>query len=68
MTGRNEAAASPPILTVGDGPAELGQDTAGEFGEVHGAAAVDEDVSVLPNGHSNDPANHGQELSLRYRA
>jgi hypothetical protein len=46
VTGRNEAAASPPILTVGDGPAELGQDTAGEFGEVHGAAAADEDVSV----------------------
>jgi hypothetical protein len=58
VTGRKETAASPPILTVANGEAELGQDGAGAFGEVHEAAAVDEDVSVVPNGHTGDPADH----------
>jgi hypothetical protein len=51
-----------PIFTDGDGEAELGQDAAGEFGEVHGAAAVDEEVTVWLDGHWGDPADHGHEL------
>ena len=45
-----------------NGQAELGQDAAREFGEVDGAAAVDEEITVLLDGHWGDPAHHGDEL------
>jgi hypothetical protein len=51
-----------PILTDRDREAELGQDAGGEFGEVHGAAAVDEEVTVWLDGHWGDLADHGHEL------